>query len=64
MFITISGGIAGDPAAVSRLVSERAEHERKKLAKASADERHLFVWLDATQPAQNWPSQRCPTPGA
>ena len=50
MFITISGGTAGDPAAVNRLVAERAEQKRKKLAKASADERHLFVWLDRTQP--------------
>ncbi len=53
MFVTISGGFAGDPGAVNRLVAERAEPKREKLARAKADsasECHLFVWLDGTQP--------------
>jgi hypothetical protein len=49
VFVTISGGFAGDPGAVNRLVAERAEPEREKLARATADsasECHLFIWLD------------------
>jgi hypothetical protein len=62
MFITISGGIAGDPDAVNRLVVERAEPKRKKLARASADERHLFVWLDGTQPGAELAVAKMPPP--
>ena len=53
MFVTISGRFAGDPGAINRLVAERAEPKRDKLARAkanSASECHLFVWVDGTQP--------------
>jgi hypothetical protein len=50
VFITISGGVAGDPATVNRLVAERAQRKRKQLAKTNAEEMHLFIWLDRTQP--------------
>jgi hypothetical protein len=64
MFITINGGIAGDPGAVNQLVVERAEPKRKKLARASADERHLFVWLDGTQPDAELAVAKMPPPPA
>jgi hypothetical protein len=62
MFITISRGIAADPG--NRLVVERAEPKRKKLARASADEGHLFVWLDKTQPGAELAVAKMPPPPA
>jgi len=67
MFVTISGGFAGDPGAVSRLVAERAEPKREKLARAkagSASECHLFVWLDGTQPGAELAVAQMPPPPA
>ena len=67
MFVTISGGFAGDPGAVSRLVAERAEPKREKLARAkagSASECHLFVWLDGTQPGAELAVTQMPPPPA
>jgi hypothetical protein len=67
MFVTISGGFAGDPGAVNRLVAERAEPKREKLARAkaySASECHLFVWLDGTQPGAELAVAKMPPPPA
>jgi hypothetical protein len=67
MFVTISGGFAGDPGAVNRLVAERAEPKREKLARAKADsasECHLFVWLDGTQPGAELAVAKMPPPPA
>jgi hypothetical protein len=67
LFVTISGGFAGDPGAVNRLVAERAEPKRDKLARAKADsasESHLFVWLDGTQPGAEMAVAKMPPPPA
>jgi hypothetical protein len=67
MFVTISGGFAGDPGTVNRLVAERAEPKREKLARAkagSASECHLFVWLDGTQPGAELAVAQMPPPPA
>ncbi|HYB27956.1 MAG TPA: hypothetical protein VEF89_15165 [Solirubrobacteraceae bacterium] len=67
MFVTISGGFTGDPGAVNRLVAERAEPKREKLARAKADsasECHLFVWLDGTQPGAELAVAKMPPPPA
>lgn len=52
MFIAIRGGGTGTANAdqVNQLIVERAAPKRNKLARAAAAERHLFVWLDGTQP--------------
>jgi hypothetical protein len=65
VFVTISGGFAGDPGAVNRLVAERAEPKREKLARAKADsasECHLFIWLDGTQPGAELAVATMPPP--
>jgi hypothetical protein len=65
VFVTISGGFTGDPGAVSRLVAERAEPKRAKLASAKADsasECHLFIWLDGTQPGAELAVATIPPP--
>jgi hypothetical protein len=65
MFVTISGGFTGDPDAANRLVAERAEPKREKLARAKADsasECHLFVWLDGTQPGAELAVAKMPPP--
>jgi hypothetical protein len=67
MLVTISGGFAGDPGAVNRLVAERAEPKREKLARAkagNATECHLFVWLDGTQPSAELAVAKMPPPPA
>ncbi len=67
MFVTISGGFAGDPGAINRLVAERAEPKRDKLARAkanSASECHLFVWVDGTQPGAELAVAKIPPPPA
>jgi len=67
MFVTITGGFAGDPDAINRLVAERAEPKREKLARATADsasECHLFVWLDGTQPGAELAVATMPPPAA
>jgi hypothetical protein len=67
MFVTISGGFAGDPGAVNRLLAERAEPKREKLARAKADstsECHLFIWLDGTQPGAELAVATMPPPPA
>jgi len=67
MFVTISDGFAGDPGAVNRLVAERSEPKREKLARAKADsasECHLFIWLDGTQPEAELAVGRLPPPPA
>jgi hypothetical protein len=50
VFISISQGLTADRERVNQLVVERAEPKREKLAKATAVARHLFVWMDGTQP--------------
>jgi hypothetical protein len=65
VFVTISGGFAGDPGAVNRLVAERAEPKREKLTRAKADrasECHLFIWLDGTQPGAELAVATMPPP--
>jgi hypothetical protein len=65
VFVTISGGFAGDPGAVNRLVAERAEPKREKLARAKADsasECRLFIWLDGTQPGAELAVATMPPP--
>lgn len=64
MIIAIGSGAVADPDAVNRLVIERAQPKRKKLAMASADERHLFVWLDGTQPAAALAAAKLAPPSA
>lgn len=67
VFVTISGGFVADPGAVNRLVAERAEPKREKLARAKADsasECHLFIWLDGTQPGAELAVATMPPPPA
>lgn len=66
MFITISGGFWGDPDAINRVLAERAEPKRKKLARAKADgadECHLWMWLDGTQSQAELAMVAEPPPG-
>lgn len=42
------GPAGSDPGQVNKLVAERAKAKVKKLLAASADERHLFVWIDSS----------------
>ena len=50
LFVTISGGVWADIDRVDHLVAERAADKQEKLMRATAAERHLFVWFDGTQP--------------
>jgi hypothetical protein len=47
----LTNGFTGDPGRLNDLVAERAGAKLKKLRKASADERHLMVWMDGSEPA-------------
>lgn len=46
IYPTISAGVSSDSAKINALVVERAEKKVDKLRAATADERHLFVWMD------------------
>jgi hypothetical protein len=48
IYPTINAGFGSNPAKLNELVVKRAERKAKKLLAATADERHLFVWLDST----------------
>jgi hypothetical protein len=50
LFVTITGGFTADIGRVNDLIIERASPKLEKLVRAEAAERHLFVWLDGTQP--------------
>jgi hypothetical protein len=56
LFVTITGGFTADIGRVNDLIIERAEPKLEKIVRAEAAEaaeaaeRHLFVWLDGTQP--------------
>jgi hypothetical protein len=50
LFVTVRGGFSADIERVNDLVVQRAESKIEKLTRAEAAERHLFVWLDGTQP--------------
>jgi len=39
-----------DPRGLSMLVGERVMAKREKLQMAAGDARHLFVWLDTSEP--------------
>ena len=43
------GGVSADVDAVNRLAAEHAAGNADKLLAAQADERHLFIWMDASQ---------------
>ena len=45
---TISGGTTSNPGKLNRLVSQCADRKVTKLLAASADERHLFIWIDTS----------------
>ncbi|MGP0053554.1 MAG: hypothetical protein ACLPZR_32580 [Solirubrobacteraceae bacterium] len=65
MFVTISGGFAGDPGAVNRLVAERAEPKREKLLGLRPAVRASVTcssgWTGRNR-AQSWPWHRCRRP--
>jgi hypothetical protein len=62
IFLSISAGVWGDIEKVNALVVERAQPKAAKLAKANADETHLFVWLDGTQPGAELATATGPPP--
>jgi len=48
IYPSISAGMGSDPQKLNELVAERAENKVNKLRAASADERHLFMWIDSS----------------
>jgi hypothetical protein len=62
VFFLISSGVGADIDKVNALVVERAQPKVAKLAKADADEKHLVVWLDITQPAAELATATGPPP--
>lgn len=50
LFVTIRSGFSADIGRVNELIIERAGPKLEKLIRAEAAERHLFVWLDGTEP--------------
>lgn len=52
ILFSLTGGFTGDPGRLNDLVADRAAAKAKKLRNATtADERHLMVWVDASEPA-------------
>jgi hypothetical protein len=59
-----SMGVMADIDKVNDLVVERAKPKVAKLVKAEADEKHLFVWLDGTQPQAELATAMGPPPSS
>jgi len=52
IFFSLTNGFIGDPGRLNDLVADRALAKLKKLRKAkTADERHLLVWIDGSEPS-------------
>lgn len=51
ILFSLTNGFVGDPERVNVLVEERSRAKVKKLREAAADERHLLVWIDGSEPS-------------
>lgn len=64
LFFIGHGGVSADADAVNRLAVEHAAKNADKLLAAQADERHIFIWMDSSQPDAELAMHTGPPPDA